>query len=523
VKLVALVLASAFSLSAQGLNPAALLEPPTTTWPTYNGDYSGRRYSTLKQIDQTNVGSLVMAWAFQTHSDPLKSTPLEVNGVLYFTTPDNVWAVDSRTGYMIWHYNRPSQGDHVGHRGVAMYKDRLYFGTTDAHLICLNARDGKEIWNVEIADVRFGYYISIAPLVVKDRLIIGTSGDSADVPHFIEAIDPMSGKVLWRWNTLPEPGAPGSETWPDAESLMHGGGPAWMTGTYDPDLNLIYWGTGNPHPVLAGVARAGNNLYTCSIVALNADTGKLVWYYQPSPHDTHDWDAVETPVLFDAEFRGRTRKLLAQASRNGYFFLLDRTSGEHLLTAPFVPTDWASGLDPKGQPISNKEKEPQLNGTLVQAYEEGATNWMAPSFDPETQLFYVNAQRGFTVYYLNLNASNKPEGHQGGASSPLWSQAYLVAIDYKTGKIRWKRDAGEGEGHPGILTTAGHLLFTGDVSGNLLALDPANGRTLWHVNAGGTLGSSPMTYQLDGRQYVITGVHDVLYAWALPRHSTQSH
>jgi alcohol dehydrogenase (cytochrome c) len=523
VKLFALFLASAFSLSAQGLDPAALFKPPTTIWPTYNGDYSGRRYSTLKQIDKTNVGSLAMAWAFQTHSDALKSTPLEVNGVLYFTTPDNVWAIDARSGHMIWHYNRPSQGDHVGHRGVAMYKDRLYFGTTDAHLICLNARDGKEIWNVEIADVRFGYYISIAPLVVKDRLIIGTSGDSADVSHFIEAIDPMTGTVLWRWNTLPDPGAPGSETWPDTESLMHGGGPAWMTGTYDPDLNLIYWGTGNPHPVLAGIVRAGSNLYTCSIVALNADTGKLVWYYQPSPHDTHDWDAVETPVLFDAEFQGRTRKLLAQASRNGYFFLLDRASGEHLLTSRFVPTDWASGLDLKGQPISNREKEPQLDGSLVQAYEEGATNWMAPSFDPETQLFYVNALRGFTVYYLSLNASKKPEGHQGGASSPLWSQAHLVAIDYKTGQIRWSRNAGEGEGHPGILTTAGHLLFTGDVLGNLLALDPDNGQTLWHVNAGGTLGSSPMTYELDGRQYVITGVDGVLYAWALPQPSTQSH
>jgi acido-empty-quinoprotein group A len=522
MKLFAILLVSLFALSAQGLDPAALFEPPTTDWPTYNGDYSGRRYSTLKQIDKTNVGALALAWAFQTHSDALKSTPLEVNGVLYFTTPDNVWAIDARSGHMIWHYNRPSQGDHVGHRGVAMYKDRLYFGTTDAHLICLNARDGKEIWNIEIADVRFGYYISVAPLVVKDRLIIGTSGDSADVSHFIEAIDPMTGKVIWRWNTLPNPGTPGSETWPDTEALMHGGGPAWMTGTYDPNLNLVYWGTGNPHPVLAGVVRTGSNLYTCSIVALNADTGKLAWYYQPSPHDTHDWDAVETPVLFDAEFQGRTRKLLAQASRNGYFFLLDRTSGEHLLTAPFVPTDWASGLDSKGQPISNKDKEPQTDGSLVQAYEEGATNWMAPSFDPETQLFYVNAQRGFTVYYLSLNASNKPEGHQGGASSPLWSQAHLVAIDYKTGQIRWTRNEGEGEGHPGILTTAGHLLFTGDVSGNLLALDPDDGRTLWHVNAGGTLGSSPMTYELDGRQYVITGVDGVLYAWALPQHSTHS-
>ncbi|MBV9502812.1 MAG: acido-empty-quinoprotein group A [Acidobacteriaceae bacterium] len=517
MKWVAVVLISASSVYAQALDPAALLQPAVDTWASYNGDYSGRRYSTLTQINSSNVQSLGMAWAFQTHSTTLKSTPLEVNGVLYFTTPDNVWAIDARSGRSIWHYNRPSQGDHIGQRGVAMYKDRLYFGTPDAHLVCLNARDGKQIWDKEIADVHFGYYISIAPLIVKDRVIIGTSGDQADIPHFLEALDPESGKVIWRWESLPKPGASGSETWPDEEALTHGGGPTWMTGTYDPDLNLLYWGTGNPHPVLARIGRAGANLYTCSIVALNADTGKLVWYYQPSPHDMHDWDAVETPVLFDAEFEGRSRKLLAQASRNGYFFLLDRATGEHLLTAPFVQTDWAAGLDSKGQPIPNKAKEPQLDGALVNAYEEGATNWMAPSFDPETKLFYVNAQQGFTVYYLTLNANQQPEGHQGGAASPLWSKALLVAIDYRTGKVRWTREEEEGAAHPGILTTAGHLLITGDVSGNLLVLDPEDGRTLWHVNPGGLLNSSPMTYELDGRQYIVTGVDSVLYAWALPK------
>ena len=517
MKWLALAVVGASSLCGQGLDPGAFLKPPSDTWPTYNGDYSGRRYSTLTQVNKSNVASLTLAWAFQTHSTTLKSTPLEVNGVLYFTTPDNVWAIDARTGRPIWHFNRPSQGDHVGHRGVAMYKDRLYFGTPDAHLICLNARDGKQIWDVEVADVQFGYYISLAPLIVKGRVIVGTSGDQADIPHFLEALDPENGKVIWRWDSLPKPGAPGSETWPDEDALAHGGGPTWMTGTYDPDLNIIYWGTGNPHPVLAGVGREGANLYTCSIVALNADTGKLVWYYQPSPHDTHDWDAVETPVLFDADFQGRTRKLLAQASRNGYFFLLDRTTGEHLLTAPFVRTDWASGLDSNGQPISTRAKEPQLDGSLVAAYEEGATNWMAPSFDPDTKLFYVNAQEGFTLYYLTLNANKKPEGHQGGAASPLWSRALLVAIDYRTGKIRWTKEQGEGAAHPGILTTAGHLLITGDVSGNLLVLDPEDGRTLWHIYAGGLLGSSPMTYELEGRQYILTAVDSVVYAWALPQ------
>jgi alcohol dehydrogenase (cytochrome c) len=516
MKCAALVLIVAAQLYAQGLDPAALLQPPAGTWPTYNGDYSGRRYSTLAQIDKSNVASLTMAWAFQTRSSTLKTTPLEVNGVLYFTAPDNVWAIDARSGRSIWHYSRPSQGNHIAQRGVAMYKDRLYFGTPDAHLICIGARDGKQIWDVQIADVKFGYYIAGAPLVVKDSVIVGISGDQADVPQFLEAIDPQNGKALWRWDSIPAAGTPGSETWPDEESRAHGGGPTWLTGTYDPALNLLYWGTGNPHPVLAGTSREGANLYTCSIVALNADTGKLVWYFQPSPHDTHDWDAVETPMLFDANFHGKPRKLLAQASRNGYYFLLDRVTGEHLLSAPFVKTDWAAGFDSKGQPIPNKKKEPQLDGSLVEADRDGATNWMSPSFDPQTNLVYVNAQRGFTLYYLDLGANNKPEGHQGGAASPLWSDNVLVALDFETGKIRWSRTGDEGSSHPGILTTAGHLLFTGDFSGNLLALDAENGRVLWHTYAGGFLDSSPMTYELDGRQFVLTAVGDVLYAWALP-------
>ncbi len=509
-------LAAAVCIYAQGLDPAALLKPPTDTWPTYNGDYSGRRYSTLTQIDKTNVSSLTLAWAFQTHSAALKSTPLEVDGILYFTVPDNVWALDARTGRQIWHFSRPSEGDHIGQRGVAMYKNKLYFGTPDAHLVCLDARNGKRLWDREIADVKFGYYISMAPLLVKDRLIVGTSGDEADIPHFLEAIDPDNGKIIWRWDSLPAPGAAGSETWPDKEALLHGGGPTWMTGTYDPELNFIYWGTGNPHPVLGGIARPGSNLYTCSIVALNADTGKLAWYFQPSPHDTHDWDAVETPVLFDADFHGKARKLLAQASRNGYFFLLDRASGENLLSKPFVASDWAAGLDSKGQPIPNKQKEPQPDGSLVQSNASGSTNWMAPSYDPQTKLFYVNAQQGFSLYYLTTNEAGKPEGHQGGNAISLWSKALLLAIDFETGKIRWQRDQGTGAAYPGILTTAGHLLFTADVKGNLLALDAGSGEPLWHIYPGGLMNSSPMTYETDGRQYVLTAVDSVLYAWALP-------
>ena len=406
---------------AQGLDPAAFLKPATDTWPTYNGDYSGARFSTLDQINASNVGSLTLAWAFPAHGNILKSTPLEVNGILYFTSPDNVWAVDARYGREIWHYKQTSEGDHIGNRGLGMYKDWLYFETPDAHLICLDAKDGKVRWKVELADGKLGYFATMAPLVVGNHVIVGVSGDVTDVPGFLESVDPDTGAIQWKWNTTPEPGQPGSETWPkDSDAIRHGGGMTWMTGTYDPALNLLYWGIGNPNPVLAGEGRLGDNLYTCSIVALNPDTGKLVWYFQPSPHDVHDWDAVQTPVLIDADFKGKKRKLLAQASRNGFYFLLDRTSGEHLVTAPFIDQTWSSGVDSHGRPIAKPEATPSPDGALVAPGSDGATNWMAPSFNPQTALFYVNARRIFSVYYNT--ATGKPEGW-GGRDRVLWANS----------------------------------------------------------------------------------------------------
>jgi alcohol dehydrogenase (cytochrome c) len=486
------------------------------SWPSYNGDLSGRRYSALEQINRNNVKSLTLAWSYPTHGSTLKSTPLVVNGILYFTAPDHVWAIDARTGLKVWQFDRPSQGDHIGQRGVAFYKDRIYFGTPDAHLVCLNAHNGKKIWDVEVADVKFGYYVSVAPIVVKERIIVGTSGDQTNIPHFLEAFDPETGAVVWRTDSLPKPGQPGSETWPSAKAMSHGGGPMWLSGTYDEGLNLLYWGTGNPHPVLDGQGRAGANLYTCSILALNPDTGAIVWYFQPSPHDTHDWDAVETPVLFDAEFDGKPRKLLAQASRNGYFFVLDRATGKALLTKQFVPTNWALKVSDKGEPVSNPAKEPQLDGALVEGASNGGTNWMPPSFDPETQLFYVNAQEGFSFWYLSVDENGEADDHQGGGAASLISKSVLLALDYQTGKVRWRRESGSGRGSPGILTTAGGLLFTGDTSGNLVALDAADGKALWHSRPGGSMNNGPMTYQIDGRQYVVTAADDVLYAWTLP-------
>ncbi len=511
----AVVLAGVAYGADGGLNPAALLKQPTDTWPTYNGDYSGRRFSPLKQINSSNAGNLALAWVYRTNSVPVKSTPLEVNGVLYFTVPDNVWAIDARTGRQIWHYSYQSHGgDHIGHRGVGMWGDWLYFETPDCYLVCLNAKNGNERWRVKIADVALGYFATMAPLVVGNHVVIGVSGDVTDVPGYLESRDPETGAVQWHWNTEPKAGEPGSETWPQgSDAIEHGGGMTWMTGTYDPELNLLYWGTGNPNPVLAGDSRPGDNLYTCSIVALNPDTGKLVWHFQPSPHDTHDWDAVQTPIVFDGDFDGKPRKLIAQASRNGYFFVLDRATGKNLLTSPFVETNWAKGIDSIGRPVRKTEKEPQPDGSLVSPGSDGATNWLSPSYSPQTGLFYVSARRLWSIFYKT--AEGKAEGW-GGRDQNLWADSDIRAIDYKTGKIRWTHPIGKGEGSVGIMTTAGKVLFSGDNNGNLFALDSETGKALWHVNPGGFTENSPMTYELDGRQYVVFAVRDSLFAFALP-------
>lgn len=513
------VLLAAMGLSLfaadKGLDPQQILKPLDKSWPTFNGDYSGARYSSLSQINASNVRTLTPAWVLQTQSASIKSMPLEVNGILYFTTPDNVWAADAHTGRIIWHFNRPSTGDHIGNRGVGMYKDTLFFETPDCHLIFLNAKDGSMKKDIELADPKLGYFGTMAPLVIRDHVIVGVSGDVTDIPGFLESIDPVSGKVQWRWNTEPAPGEPGSETWPKGtDAIKHGGGMTWITGTYDPELNQLYWGIGNPNPVLAGYGRKGANLYTCSIVSLNPDTGKLNWYFQASPHDTHDWDAVQTPVLFDAKIEGSPEKLLAQASRNGYFFVLDRRTGEHVVTAPLVKTNWALGVNGRGQPIPNPEKQPKADGTLVSPGSGGVTNWMAPSYDPTTGLFYVSVRRMWNMFYMT--ATGKPEGW-GGRDKGLWATSAIEAIDPHTGAIRWHHEIGQGDGVAGILTTAGHLLFTADNSDNLLALDPATGETLWHVPLGARMATAPSTYELDGRQYLLTPAGNVIFAWRLPQ------
>lgn len=463
---------------------------------------------------------MTLAWEYRLDpgsgslTSPIKSTPLEVNGVLYFTLPDHAWAIDARTGRQLWHYQwEPHGGIHIGSRGFGMYGGWLYFETPDDYLISLNAKDGTERWHVEIADVKQEYFATPAPIVIRNHVLVGVGGDSLDVPGYLESRDPETGKLQWRWNTTPRKGEPGAETWPNPEAMEHGGGMTWVPGTYDPELNLYYLGTGNPNPVMAGQGRKGSNLWTCSIVALNPDTGKLAWYFQASPHDTHDWDDAETPVLIDGEIDGRPRKLLAQASRNGYFFVLDRTNGKNVLSKPFVDINWSKGLDAKGEPIGNPEKEPKQDGALVVPAQGGAANWPSPSFDPETGLFYINAVYSFSLFYLT-DTDDKPEGY-GGRESGVYSTLALKAIDYRTGKVRWVHDYNRGGNSIGILTTAGRLLFTGDPSSNFIAFDSGSGKILWHAHLIGNVSNGPMTYQLDRRQYVVVGAGDTLYGFTL--------
>ncbi|RXH56257.1 acido-empty-quinoprotein group A [Granulicella sibirica] len=502
----AAILACTRLSSAQNVDAAWLTHPPADSWPAYHGDYSGKRHSELTEITPQNVKDLSPAWIFQTNQSlEIKATPILVDGILYFTLPDNIWAIDARTGHQLWRYTAPpNKAFHIGQRGVSIYKGSLYYMSSDAHLLSLDPKNGKVRWDVEVADASKGHWATMAPLIVGNHVLVGASGDFDNLQGFIRSIDAETGKTQWQWDATPPVGTAKKAT----------GGSAWMTGTYDPDLNLVYWGTGNPTPVLTGAPRPGDNLYTCSIVALNPETGKLAWAFQPSPHDTHDWDAVETPVLVDGDFHGQPRKMLMQASRNGYFFVLDRATGKSLLTTTFGPVNWSKGIDKNGQPIPNPEKEPAPDGRIIAPDEGGLTNYRSPSFDPKTGLFLVNASPSFSIYFA------KPaDGTYGwaGADYGVWSKSVLEAIDYQTGKIRWSHELGDGRSGAGVMTTASGLTFTGDVAGNFLALDTSDGKTLWHMGSGGHISSPSITYELDGHQYVLTSSGGVLFAWTLPR------
>jgi alcohol dehydrogenase (cytochrome c) len=532
-RFLSLVIVAAASLVAQGLDPKTLtlFHQPLDVWPTYNGDYSGRRYSRIDQINQSNIDLLKIQWIFRiTGIGPqrgignpvIKSTPLMVNGILYCTIPDHVFAVDARTGARIWQYDFEDHGGHLtGQRGVGMYGQWLYFLTPDGWFISLEAKNGKERWKKKVADEKMQYFTTMAPLIIKNHVMVGVGGDALDVRGYLDARDPETGDLQWRWWSEPQkPGDPGSETWPNQAAMDHGGGMTWLPGTYDPELNLLYWGTGNANPVFAGQSRKGANLWTASIVALNPDTGKLVWWFQASPHDTHDWDNVETPVLFDATIDGKPRKLLAQGARCGWFFVLDRTNGKNLVSKPFSGTgNWAKGVDAKGQPIPDPAKEPKVDGSMIDMPPLGATNWPPPSYDPETELFYLTGTEGYGLAYL-YDMSEEPEGYGGGASSTFDARSALWALDVKTGDIKWKHEVrtvpGRGGISGGVLTTAGKLLFTGD-SGNLAAFDPADGKILWHQRLTSSVSNGPSTWMLDSKQYIVAGAGDTLYAFVLAK------
>lgn len=505
----AAVLAAQGPALPQGFDPQLLLDPPKDSWPTYHGDYSGRRHSALTQITPDNVHQLGLAWAFQTGGGaPIKATPILANGVIYLTMPDNMWAIDARTGRQIWRYTYPQNaGFHIGHRGAAIHQGTVYLTTPDAHLVALDARDGKVKWDVMIADAKRGYWSTNAPVVIRNHLLVGVSGDFDNLPGILKSFDPETGALQWTFYSTPPPGTPGS--------LAGGatGGQMWNAGTYDPELNLYYVGTGNPTPVLNGEARPGDNLWTGSILALNPDTGELKWGFQASPHDTHDWDAAEVPVLVDAPFGGQPRKLLLQASRNGYYFVLDRVTGKALVTTTFATVNWASGIDEEGRPRPAPEKEPARDGRLVAPNEAGATNYRSPSYDPASGLFVVSAMDAFGIYFYK-----EEHGDYGwaGANYSVHGRGYLRALDFATGKLRWERELYGGDGAAGVLTTASGLLFTGDSVNNALALRTSDGSTLWHAGVG-RVGNGPITYELDGRQYLLMGGGGVLYAWALPQ------
>jgi alcohol dehydrogenase (cytochrome c) len=505
-----------------GVDPAKLLNPGTDGWPGYNGDYSGRRFSTLTKIDASNVRTLSLAWVSRMNPGAgvggatVKGTPVQVNGVMYVTAPDHVWAIDARTGREIWHFAWESTGGiHIGNRGVAVLGDSLYFETPDCHLVALDIKDGTERWRKQICDLDLFYYGSVAPVVVKNHVIAGVSGDDLDVPGYIQAHDPKTGEMQWRWYVVPQKmGEPGSETWPNEDAMKHGGGMTWQPITYDPDLNLIYVTTGNPQPVIAHKNRAGDNLFTASIVALSADTGKMVWYFQSSPHDTHDWDSTQTAVLFDAEFNGQPRKLIAQAARNGHFFVLDRTNGKALVSSDYAGTNWSKGYNEKGQPIPDPAKMPQVDGALVNPNQGGATNWYPPSFSPQTGLFYVSAGRTWSVYYI-YDPGDNPQGW-GGTDRGGYSEALLQAIDYRTGKVRWSHKWEASGTRSGLLTTAGNLLFCGGSSNDLVALNATTGEALWQARLNAGVTNGPITYELDGSQYVIVAAGDMI--WAFIKH-----
>lgn len=502
-------------------------------WLTYSGTVFSQRYSQLKEITPANVSRLELKWIYQvTSNEPssmkFEATPLVVEGIMYTVAPPNdVVALDAATGSVVWtHRYKPAETARVCcgrvNRGVAILGDTLFMGTIDGHLVALEAKTGHVIWDVGVGRPEAGYALTHAPLIVKNMVIVGPAGGEFGIRGFLAAFDAATGKELWRFDTVPAPGDFGHDTW-NGDSWRTGGAPIWVTGSYDPQLNLTYWGTGNPGPGWNGDRREGDNLFTNSVIALDADTGKLKWHFQFSPHDEFDYDAAQVPVLADLMWQGQPRKVMLWANRNGFFYVLDRATGEFLLGKPFVDVTWASGLDATGRPVVVPETLPQpQGGAVVAPGNPGATNWWSPSFSPVTGLFYVSAQPGRTSRYVKADVAYA-EGKlfNGGGPrqprSPAESEGYgaVRAIDPTSGAIKWEFKMAA-QTQSGVVTTASNVLFVGGRPGVFYALDARTGAPLWQFTVGGvTPVMGPITYAVSGRQYVAVASGSGLFAFAL--------
>ncbi len=496
-------------------------------WLTYSGAPNSQRYSALTQVTPANAKNLELKWVYQAKTlDKEEVTPLVVDGTMYtIQSPNDVVALDAVTGKQLWMYAHkpdPAAKNCCGRltRGLAILGDTLFLAAFDSRMIAINAKTGKEIWNVPVSDVNQGYAFTHAPIVVKDKIIAGTAGGEFGVRGFIAAWDVKTGKEVWRFNTIPGPGEPGNETW-QGDSWKHGGGGVWATGSYDPEANLTYWGIGNPGPDWDGDARLGDNLYSCSVVALDPDTGKLKWYYQFSPHNEFDWDSTQVPVLTDIEFKGKQRKVMLWANRNGMFYVLDRTTGEFLLGKPFVKVNWATGFDEKGRPMRVPSVVPSKEGTLVYPGNQGGTNWYSPSFSPRTGLFYVSAWENSSSVYVKGDEP-RVRGRQvvsgpfpRGAKTQDDQYSAVRAIDPATGEKKWDYRLSANSTEAGILTTASDVLFSGGRDGAFFALDARTGAELWKTSLGSSVTSGPMSYAVNGQQYVSVVSGNSLFTFAL--------
>src|SRR5580698_6193741 len=504
-------------------------------WLSYSGSTMSQRHSALTQITPANAKDLTLKWVFQSRSlDKHEVTPLVVDGVMYtIQSPNDVIALDAVTGKQIWAYShKPAEGTRnpcCGNltRGLAILGDKLFLAALDAKMIALDAKTGKELWSTQAADYKQAYAMTVAPIVVKDKVIAGVAGGEHGVRGFLAAYDVNTGKEVWRFNTIPGPGEAGYETWlgkdgKPSDSYLHGGAPIWVTGSYDPETNLTMWGTGNAGPDWNGDARLGDNLYSCSVVALDADTGKLKWYYQFSPHNEFDWDSVQIPVLADMQWKGSPRKVMMWANRSGMFYVLDRNTGQFLLGKPFVKVNWATGFDEKGRPIRAPGIEPTKQGTLVYPGNQGATNWYNPSFSPRTGLFYIPTWENSSSTYFKTTeppafADDKSYTGDFPKAGATGDDVYstIRAIDPQTGEKKWDHRLTAPSTEAGILTTASDVLFSGGRDGAFYALDARDGTLLWETSLGPSVSAGPMTFMVNGAQYVSIQCGSSLYTFSL--------